>query len=347
MKVALLDFWFGETHKRLNQSYIRLLSKFSEVYLINYSGYYDEFSACSNIKLINVNINNKNRNKVMNRINYAKNILRTHNSLKRYYKDIDYIFITGYECITITIYPYLFPRNIPAYLFHHQHLDQINHGIKGILFKIYQDKFKHIVLEKIFRNYLTNKLKVNEKDVFVLHHTLLSKSVIKEKNNKVNLLLGISSNNDENIIKQIIDDEIYNKTLERHNYKMILRSHKYEYESFSLIVYNKFLSVEEYESLYSNADAILVLVVNDFHYRVSGTIFDAVSQEKYILGVKIPIIKMYEKLYPSVFKSFSSYEDLKSILIKNDFNMLDKEVKNLKNRHADERITDELKQIFR
>ena len=346
MNVLVLDFWFGEYHRRINSKYVEIISDIAEkVYIANNRGFYKVSRFPENVYYIDIDIQDASASKIKNCINGVANIAKVYNKVKFVLKEIDIIYVMGYDVVTFSLFPFLFPTDKPVYLVQHQHIVKVQNGYKKVLFKTYMNKVRHLLLEEEFKKNFIKSTGVNPDRTFVVHHPLFE--IKEQKVNKDNYIIGISTNNDENIVKEIIDRQKEEGFLDDSGVKLILRSRTYEYEDFALKVYNKFLSEKEFEELYENAIAVLTIVRRDFGDRMSGTVMDGFSSKKKIIGIDVPIIKLYEKMNPEIVFSFHNIDELPVLIekVKNekvDIKVYDKFLE----RFSDDTIKNQLRAAF-
>lgn len=344
--VLIVDLWGSVAHKRLNIDCINMISSFSKCIVLNPNGLFNEIIS-KNIKLENINLNNKSTNSIMNRFRYLFNISKIYFKTLKYYNEYDKVFVLCYEQITFNLFYFLFSTK-KMYLYQHQHIDWLNNKIIAYFFSFYCNNVHHIVLEEIFMNSLINLAHISNKNlVHTIHHPCHNLQMITPKKEN-HFFLGISSSNDENIVLDILDLERKEHFFEKNNIKILLRSKLYQFDNGFLKIENVHYSDNELDELYKSSDATLILVRHsEFENRVSGSIFDSISKGTPIISINIPIIVELSKNNPNYIKSFSNMIELQSVILEGfNYDNYCSEVKKLQLKYCKDTITSEFNEIF-
>lgn len=347
MKLAILDFGFVRHHKRFNLANYQVLLKMAELYIVDTGHNYNSLAQYLDVHLFDPGIADKEKklNSFAARIKIL-DFMRINGKLFKKYKNIrfDAVLIMNYEILTFPFYWIFMPWDIPVYVFQHQQLDELSNGFKRMIFTLYKNRVTHLVLEELFAEFLKNQIKV--KNIGVVHNIsyVFGKSGVVSKDT---FILGISSNNDEEIIQKIIEHQQKNHFLEKYKTKMYIRSHKHTYTDHYLKVNDKYLSDQEYDNLYSQATAVLSLVPKNFLNRLSGSVLDAISDGKPVISMPIPIHSYYQKQAPSMFKLFSNILDFEQILEESNWAINEVELKKLQSKYVPNAIEQQYRKVFR
>lgn len=354
MKIAILDFGMSKTHRRLNIRNFEVLSKLAELYIINSGHYYDSLKTNKNIYLVETDIvTYREKYKMQGTSKFSSflgrkiihhNMIENRKLFKAFRNEkFDYILIMGYEIITFALFRFYFPKNIPIYIYQHQQIDELNSRIKNFFFSTFKNKVNHIVMEESFLDYLVQEVRVQ--NVFVVH--FLNEQVQRKiDNHRTKLVLGVSSTNDEQWVKKIIEMEEKDAFLKKEHWHMRLKSQKLEYKDNYLFVDTSFFSDEEYYELFLKATAILSISPDSFRYRLSGPVLDAIATGKIIIAKKTPLIKKYEKMAPSMFRVFSNVDELKALLTEKDWIINQDELHTMQHRHSESNVLSEYGKVF-
>lgn len=342
-----MDFTFAITHKRLNLANYEVLARFAELYIVNTGHYYDSLGKCPNVHLFHTDIAKKakSRNSFTARVNILDNMRINGRMFKKYRKvKFDAVLVMGYEILTFPFYWLFMPWDVPVYLFQHQQIDELSNWLKRNVFSLYKNKVHHIVLEEIFLKFFKSAIKAQ--DVNIVHNIsyVHGKGEIAQEGKFIS---GISSNNDEAIIREIIEHQKEKHFLDKYKVKMYLRSKKYNYKDEFLEVNYRYLTDQEYDRLYKKTTAILAAVPRTFVNRLSGPVLDAISDGKPVIGTPVPIHQYYHKIAPSMFKLFSSELELEKILEEDDWNIRKGELEKLQGKYVPDAIEKEYRKIFR
>ena len=341
MNIAILDYTLSKTQRKWNTATFNMLKQLANLYIVNCPDYYERLDINSNVFMFNTKISQKKNSKssFLNRISIIDN-MRINSKLFKEFKDVkfDAVFIMGFEIITLSLYRFFIPKNIPIYLVQHQQIDELENRIKRFFFNKYKNKVNHIVLEEIYGKHLKEKYGVN--NIHVVHHIALSekREVSKERKFTKPLILGISSNNDENMIAEIIKEQKEKKFLNNKNVFLYLRSKKYVYEDEFLKIGYSFLTPEEYEELYNEAVAIIAVVPSTFHDRISGPVMDAIANGKVVFTSNENVISIFGERAPSMFRYFENMEEFSDILNEKEWKVKASELENIQKIHGSENI---------
>lgn len=345
MKLLILDFWFGKTHQRTNKRTLQILSGISSLLVTNYKGYYENGDVDGNIEYIEVKCHNANTSKLRQRLRSMYNIYESWKAVKNR-TDYDAILVTGYEVISVAFMFLLFKTDKPIFLQYHQHVDEVSNRVKRFFFNFYKEKAYHVFLEESFASFFKEITHVKANRIYVVHHFIMDK--INENTNEGDLVLGISSSNDESVIERLIREERDNCLLKNNGIYMQLRSREHIFDDGYLKVDNNYLSAKEYKELYDTAGIILVIPKKEeFHHRVSGLIYDALSSGKKVIGINIEIMRIMNHYAPTMFYILDegqSIVDLVNTVMKKRIS--DNDLQKIRRRHSDERIRVEYRKMF-
>lgn len=346
MKLLVLDFWFGKTHQRTNKRTIEILSKVTDLLVTNFNGYYERTETEDNIEYIEVKCHNQPTNKVRQRFRSMYNIFESWRAIKER-TDYDAILVTGYEVISVAFMFLLYRTSKPIFLQYHQHVDEVGTRVKRLFFNSYKNRAHHIFLEESFADYFLKITHVDESRIHIVHHFIMDR--INDGNDGGNLILGISSSNDESMIERMIREEQEKHVLKDSGLRMHLRSRLYVFNDDYLKVDNEYLSAGEYKELFDSAGMVLVIPrKEEFEHRVSGLIYDALSSKKKVLGVDIEIMQIMNHYAPTMFYIIKDGENVIEAVRKCAGNRItEKDLKTIRERHSDDRIEDDYKKMFK
>lgn len=346
MKLLVVDFWFGNTHQRTNKRTLQILSRVADLLVANYDGYYDELTVQGNMELVEVRCHNQSTSKLKQRFRSVYNIYETWKVIKKR-TDYDAILVTGYEVISIAFMRIIFRTKKPIFLQYHQHVDEVVVPIKRLFFNFYKNKYHHVFLEESFAEYFLKSTRTSPNKVHVVHHFIMDKIV--DDSPPSNLVLGISSSNDERIIENIIEAEKNKKFLENNGLKAMLRSSVYSFKNEYLNVENRYMDAQEYKQLFDMSDCVLVIPRKDyFQHRVSGLLYDALSSRKKVLGVDIEIMRIMNKIAPSMYYIIKDQDDLTDKILECANSEIDeKDLMRIREKYSDRRIENEYRSMFK
>lgn len=230
----------------------------------------------------------------------------------------------------------LLPKCINLYMMHHANVDSISRSrIKRFMFNIYKKRFIHIVNSGFMGDYLKNYIGVNSSNVLVWPHPLNPITIPQKE--LIYDCVGLSNSNDEKVINQIIELERQTEIIKRNSLHVILKSACDKFDNGYLQVFNGFIDKAIFDDYISKARCLFMPFPDSYQMRMSGTLMDALSNNKILLGTNIPIIKYSKKMYPNIVHFFDINTFVQTIL---EFKIKKSEFENeftlFKYNHSDE-----------
>lgn len=335
MRVLFCEFLYPKSHARSNSFYIECLSQaVDELHLMSPEEFYEKIPK----SVIKHNINKLSMDS--GKISYRKNTLyymwKAYKVIRK--NGINKCVVASADYITFLFFKFLVP-SLDIYLIHHAELDVLScNKIKQFVFALYKNKINHIVFEDYIKKYLKNEFKIYSK-IMVMPHSLNKNEYIKNTN--VYDLVGLSNSNNEEIIYSIIQYEMKTKEFEKRKIFVILKSKKYRYDDGYLKVLNGYLSNLDYNKYINGAKYIFIPFPKYFCYRESGTLMDALSNNKKIIASDIMLVNEYSKLYPEICFVFRDIMDIVSILLENrntSMQLEEEEFKTFRMKHSHESL---------
>lgn len=305
-EILFIDFLYLHSHKEANLEYFRLASINYKVTVIAPDGFYPIRD--KNIHFISSERLNKIYNFKKNRINHFKQMLAVINLANKYRKDLT--IILAFDTVLLTMGNFFLKSNKNTFLQHHNNIDGLKSIIKKNLFSTYSQKFSHLVFEQFMKEGLLNTSKINPQSITLLHYPLiLSKGIPKIA--PLYDFIALSNSNDEDIIREIIKKETSNNFFKLNRIKGIIRSKKTEYDNGFLKVGNlSYISDNEYSDLLSNTKIILMLFHNNFEYRLSATLMEALSNKKIVISSRIKHTMFINQNIKNNLRVFESVDEL-------------------------------------
>lgn len=339
-KLVVIDLWGSLHHQNINQKYIDFIERFREIKLIEINNLLN----ISNLKSekISILIDDKEGNKIKNRLRYLVNILKINKYIKKTETEI---FILCYDIITFLLF-YILNYKKRIILFQHQHINEVQKVIHKLFFKLYMDKVEHIVLEEEFKKNFVKNLNIPEKKVYVCHHPLFLKEIDYTKSYHRKNIISIS-----NSYNQKLMDEFLIKVKELKNINCLIRNRKINFYEKNIISENRKYTQNELKQIYEKANIVIIMVeTKSFNNRISGTIFDGLSNGCFILSNDIDIANILKEKYPNIIEIYTSIDDLitkiKNINLEDKKENFLKDLKKFREDYSDEKITTELRRVF-
>lgn len=230
----------------------------------------------------------------------------------------------------------LIPKRTNLYIMHHANVDSISRSrIKMLMFNTYKKRFVHIVNNGFMGDYLENNIGVDSSKVLVWPHPLNPITISQEE--LIYDCVGLSNSNDERIINQIIELESQTEVIKRNNLHVVLKSTYNKFDNGYLQVFNGFVDKAIFDDYISKARCLFMPFPDSYKMRMSGTLMDALSNNKILLGTNIPIIKYSKIMYPNIVQVFDINTFVSTILkLKIKSSESEKEFALFKNNHSDE-----------
>ncbi len=316
MRVLYIDLLCEAGHKSFNENMIRVLEKTTltdKAFIDGYINFVD-IDESEIIKIPGIITNYKNRFDY--RVKQLKIIRWLSKLININPKKYNAVIISGYDTISLAFGLFINSIPLPVYVINHNNIDQLESITKKFLYKNMSKKVYHIVFEKFIKDYLTNKIGINSERVYVVKHPL-SHNMYKKESESSNLIIGISNSNDEDFIKEIVDYEYKFGFCRRNKIEMVLKSKtNIQFDNGYLKVIKGFLTSQEYSDYYDNSKIVLVPFTNEFKYRVSGTLLDALTSNKFVVGNNILLMKEFERKFKNICYTYSSIKELLIIILK-------------------------------
>jgi hypothetical protein len=345
LKILYVDFLYPKSHLRLDVKYINNLTNIATVFVLSPFGRYKNYLS-KEVKLIENHSLQIKKGKIKSRFSSLKIMFLS--ALKAREINPDFIYVSSYETMIFAIGRLFFRKKDKVVLLHHFNIDELTNKIKRSLFKSYASKVEHIVFEDFIKDYLVGNFNVDSNRIHVLPHAITSSSDNVGKNNYS--CVGLSNSNDEDIISEIIKIEDEQDLLKKSGCKVILKSKLKEYDNGYLKVIKGFLENEIFEEYIKNSQSIYIPFPKTFRYRMSGTLVDAIANNKILYGSNILLIDKYSKKYSKICIKINNAEDFFKQVLNQDINITNEqnnEFKKFKKDHSNKNIEETFKNIFK
>lgn len=297
LKILILDFLFPKNHVALYSNIIDYLSTLGNIKVVAKCDYYSEYKKdWQDIELEELPIRIDGKNMLTRKLQSLIAMVKTRKVVAEN-KD-SYNIVLTFDTIAFAL-GMLFGNSDKYFILHHKNIDELDNGIKKFFFRTYMNKVNHIVFEDFFKKYLIKEIGVDEKRIHVIPHPIF-RSVASSEKEIIYDCIGLSNSNDENFIKKIIDEEKKSSFLKKSNLNVVLRSKNYQFDNGNLKVISGFLPKEDYDSYIKKCKGVFVPLPEAFKYRVSGVIYDALSNYKVVIANNVPIVKEYQEKYPKL-----------------------------------------------
>ena len=301
-KILIADCLFVEAHRQMNIDLINAISQCAEICIVSLNDYYkDETLFKNRVSVIPINLNLKNGS-----IGIRLSRITLNHRIKKIIKKDNYdaVIYLGFDTVAFSV-PSGNNNKTPVFLFHHNNIDELTSNLKRVIFGRYKGKTYHIVFEEFFRDRLINDIHVPSDRVFVVPHP--AKSVVSVKTDKSYDCIGLCNSNDEGFIQEAINKDSDFKNRGIH---ILLRSKLQEKKEGAVEVIKGFMEKEVYDELMAAGKTVFVPLPESYIYRLSGSIYDALSRGKIVYTTSKYYAQEYEKRYPGTCKYVGSVDEL-------------------------------------
>lgn len=283
MNILIIDPLSQNGHKSLNKHIINSLSNEHDVSFISDKKYKLEDVKCHLLYfkyLCDLNLTYRLKQMLI--------LFEVKNKIKYY----DLVLFTSYETISFSIISHFY-FNCNVFVIEHNNIDQLLVSkVKLFFYKIINKTITHITFEKYISNYINFKF---SKKTFVFPHPLfhISNGLLSPKEK---IIFSPSSTFDSFMMNKLIDFCLIN------DYKLLAKGKK-DVDFGDIKIRKHF---DNYFDCFKYVK--FTFLCNNFTYRVSGVVFDALSNN-------CPIVGFYSKF---LFELKNDYPNL--VYIVNDFN---------------------------
>lgn len=342
MQVVIAETLYPEGHKKLNKSFIELISANHDVTLLNNNNYFSIES--KKVNVIDVFQFKPKYFEIIYTIVYFINIVLIAIKIRNLQYDKLIFLSTRIDSLYFAL-P-LFKKN-SIVVVHHNDIDRmLNRPFENCIFKRYMNKISHVVLADFIKEGLIRETKVDNENVHVVYQPCVHKVDIDQLkiSERKNLIIGLGQSLSSAIITDLIKLDT-NRPIKWYNYLKI-RSKNVEYNSNNLEVSSKYLSDEEYYNRLADAVACLVIYPKSFNYRYSGVIDDALSHGLVVYCNDIPVSKYFMSLYPNSCRPLKDLNELLTILSSKVNPADESEIQAFINSHSSKKVADQWNHVI-
>lgn len=304
MKLLVADFLFVNAHKDMNINFIDAISRFADCDVISLNGYYDDQKESFQKKNINlINIDTIKKTSPLGARQFSLELMRKTAMFVRE-NTYDAVFCMGFET---TLFGLGLPNfhGIPMFLFYHKNIDELTNKVKRMAFRGYKHKVYHIVFEEFFRDRLVRGIRTPADRVFVIPHPV--RPIVDVQTDKSYDCIGLCNSNDEGFIQDAIQRE---RDFLQNDLHILLRSKNTEKKNGAVEVIKGFMKKETYDKYMAAGKTFFVPLPETYIYRLSGSIYDALSRGKPVYTTSKYYAKEYERRYPGTCRYVNSVEQL-------------------------------------
>lgn len=304
-RVLITDFICVEAHRDMNINIVECFARYFSIDVISVNGYFNDMKEKwqqSGIGIINVTEPRRKHNFISDRVWSARIMQLTKKHITKNQYDI--LIALGFETLGYVL-AFNFSNGLPVVLFHHKNIDELSSKIKRSFFRLYKNKVHHFVFEDFFANYMVRNLHIKKDKVHVVPHPVSEAERLQENIIQYNCV-GLCNSNSEEFIQEVIDKNEY---IKKNKLNIVLRSRKRTFECEGLKVIKGFLEEKTYSNYLDSSKTVLVAIPDTYVYRLSGSIYDALSRRKMVFTTSKYYADDYGKRYPGVCIAIDGVDD--------------------------------------
>tara|TARA_B100000575_G_scaffold258630_1_gene230356 strand:- start:3509 stop:4489 length:981 start_codon:yes stop_codon:yes gene_type:complete len=322
MNILVVDLLSPEKHKKFNSKMIFHMKQVAHIEFLCSKRNEDK-----QVKNFFFPEESQSENILYRKLNLYLKTLYAFKMLKK--NNYDVIYFITYDSIATGFYFLLHKQKNKILVHEHKNIDEVNKSfIKRAIYKNIKIT-THIVYEKYFGQFI--KEKYNKNFHVISHPTYEVK--LNDSNIKSAFIFSPSANIDKKYKNDLI------AFCRKNRLKIILKDEKYFKDKF--VTKSNFF--DNYYDLINKASYIFIS--NDFQYRASGVMYEALSMNKKIICTKSYFAKKIKESYPENIFIIEDVNEILSLLDKqNDLN--DVENNDFNKKHSDEVIMQQYKSIF-
>ena len=282
-KILYVNYMLQRGHVNFDKIHIKALEKTGlEVWLIIPSRLKDFFPPSSYKILFTIPeyLSKQNASPLLNRIMYILTLLYLKFKIRKI--PFKYIFVSNFDEITLG----LVPLGKQMYLYSHNTANNFRSKIKAFFIRRLAKNNHFIVFNDEMAEAFHNK---GIEDVKIVSHGCVSPfPIAKPQKLKVNVdyrrLIFIPSERTSPIFLQdFLQNKEFVQFIELNKILVVVRNFHESPQSKYIYSINRYLTNDEYRSLFIESDFILIAYPSDFGYRVSGISFECVANKKNLL----------------------------------------------------------------
>ena len=219
--------------------------------------------------------------------------------------DYDAIIFTSIDVFAFTLVSWLFKKQTLV----------VDHGIGEVdvnpMYRLSWRLIKNSIILIVMEDFIlemVNRTLPQRMTVVVKHPLPETRKLIQnKKKEKCCSVFAPSASNSEVFLEQLLDWKIPD------GIKIFAKSRTIEYISDHLHIYNKYMSVEDYQNHLNEADYILLAYEASYNYRISAVLFESINIGKPVLLLNNNTLSNYSSIFKNVML-FKNCEELFDIL---------------------------------
>ena len=235
----------------------------------------------------------------------ASYCLKVQRFISNLYKvcDVEATFVVTYDEVSLALGRLAGYMKGITFVLQNVNPDSIQESkIHRLAYELLNRRVYSVVLGGFIKDFLVFSLKTDPRMVSVLPHPLNTVDDISESDIDC---VGISNSNDDSIVEKIIEKEKKEGIIRKNGLKVILKSKNYKFDNGYLKIISGFIDSEIYDDYISRAKCIFLPFPLSFKSRMSGTLIEALSNRKSVIGTNIPAVVHAEKCYSTVIKRYN------------------------------------------
>jgi hypothetical protein len=195
------------------------------------------------------------------------------------------------------------------------------------------------IRDYLFENHIKNRIKV-------VHHPvpkMKANYFCSPMSDKQISIFAPSTSNDEQFISYLL--EKVNRIPK--NVKIFIKSKRQQYRSSNLIIFNERINTSDYNHIFDEADFILIPYEDNYNYRTSAILFEALNLEKKVLLRNNNTLRHYFDNFKKAVGTFNTVDELIVLLSNLATLEFDKvAIQNFMDRYQDNYIGNQIYKAF-
>jgi hypothetical protein len=236
--------------------------------------------------------------------------------LKSMFYRIDAVIFSYYDPVSL----FFFPFKSKVFLFNHTNIAKLSNPVFRWFTKHLPKQYTHLVFndhmqEGLEKYGITNVQQQQHEPVEPYTSTLDVRALFSIPEQTKVIFSPSATSVDNDFIQSIISDQTFVEFLADNELTLVLKGKYYmEKPSSSVVIIDRYLSGQEYQSLFVAADIIFLPYETTFKYRVSGILFSVFASNKKVLVSDVEGIKAYQSRF-NYNPFFKNKEQLKKQII--------------------------------
>lgn len=343
-KILICDLFPVAGHKSLNMTTIGSLRDV-DVTLCTEVDYFDN-SFLSEQKKVVFHPLVRTKTQLIKSLRYTLNLIKL---LRR--EKYSKVLILTYETRSFILMRLLANKYLSRlFLIQHYNIDAIkNDSISQICFSSYRKKVNHIVYQEFIAKHMINDMGIPSDKISWVNHPGINMHDYPVSTD--NLICALSVSNSVEKLNTFIEYEVKYGELNSNGYTVLLKDriglNHIDVSSINYI--SGYIPDDQFNKYLKQSKWALLLYPDEFEYRESGFLIEALSNSTLVVGYKsCKVIEAYSKRYPNVCFAVEDENKIVDIVLNYECNNLrvKEDFERFKKEHSVEQFTHSMRRII-